>query len=521
MSRVQALLSWIALISAGALSVFSFAPYRLYWIMPFSMAILVVMVIQRPQFTFRYGWIWGLSSYTAGFYWIYYSLHDIAGLTAWLAVPLVLLLPAYLALYPALVVWLSRRLLGNCQHPRYEIRIELVRWLIVFPALWTLAEWTRGWLLTGFSWGEVGYSQITESPLAGYAPLLGIHGVSWMVAWFAAVLALGLLYSKLHLRHAILGGVASLAIFFMALGVWSKQHEWTTPIGHPIRVALAQGNIPQSLRWKPEAFTDTLNIYYQQVAHTSADLMILPETALPAFLDEIPEGYLDLLRRSAQSNKMAVAVGVPLRESDHYVNAVVALTDYRRPYYAKQHLVPFGEYVPLPALTGWLYQYMNMPMSGFSRGEGHQLPLSMAGQKVAFNVCYEDGFGNEIIVPAREATLLANVSNLAWFGRSNAMSQHLQLSQARALETGRYMVRATNTGMTGIIRPNGVVASIAAPDSQQVLTGEVVGRTGWTPYMYYGNWLIISVSAVMVLAGCVIAGFCQLARTGNSGADNG
>ena len=515
MKSLHRLLPGLILILAGAASVFAFAPYRLFWVMPLSLGVLVYTVQHNPLRAFRYGWLWGVAAYAANFYWIYYSLHDIAGLTAWLVVPLVLLLPAYLALFPGLTLWLTGRLMRQPVGGEQQAGLLLLRWLLAFPALWTLTEWVRGWLLTGFPWGEIGYSQITESPLAGYAPLLGVHGVTWLVAWFAALLALAAQLPKLRVRLVTQSGIAVLAVAFLILGIWGKQYQWTTPVGHPIRVALSQGNIPQSLKWEPEAFTDTLNIYYQQVAQTNADLMILPEAALPAFLDELPEGYLELLRRSAQNNKMALAVGIPLREPDHYVNAVVALTDFQQPYYAKQHLVPFGEYVPLPALTGWLYQFMSMPMSGFSSGVGHQKPLKLAGQQVAFNVCYEDSFGNEIIVPARESTLLANVSNLAWFGKSNAMSLHLQLSQTRALETGRYMVRATNTGMTGIIQPDGEVAAIAAPDTQQVLIGEVTGRQGWTPYMYYGNWLVIPLAVFTLLLAWLFASRLNSRRNSN------
>ena len=178
MRFLHRLLPSLALIVAGVVSVFAFAPYRLYWIMPLSLAALVAVIQFRPQRAFRYGWLWGLATYTANFYWIYYSLHDIAGLTAWLAVPLVLLLPAYLALFPALAVWLTGRLTRRPEEDAQQTRVLLLRWLVVFPALWTLTEWVRGWLLTGFSWGEIGYSQITESPLAGYAPLLGVHGVT-------------------------------------------------------------------------------------------------------------------------------------------------------------------------------------------------------------------------------------------------------------------------------------------------------------------------------------------------------
>ena len=195
-----------------------------------------------------------------------------------------------------------------------------------------------------------------------------------------------------------------------------------------------------------------------------------------------------------------------------YYNAVVALTQPGTPAYAKNHLVPFGEFVPLPELTGWLYQYMNMPLSGFSRGGAFQPPIVMAGQKIAFNVCYEDSFGEELIAPAREATLLANVSNLAWFGESAASSQHLQLSQARALETGRYMVRATNTGMTAIVRPDGEVEMVAAPDTRQVLVGTVQGRTGLTPYMIHGDTPILAAMGLLLLIAAV-AGWRQRSQS--------
>jgi len=225
------------------------------------------------------------------------------------------------------------------------------------------------------------------------------------------------------------------------------------------------------------------------VATTQADLMILPETALPVFLGDLPSGYLTMLNSAAASKKMALATGIPRRTPDGrgYLNAVVALSEPAQPYYAKDHLVPFGEFVPLPLVTGWIYQFMNMPLSGFTGGGRDQAPLSLAGQQVAFNVCYEDSFGDELIGSAAHATLLANVSNLAWFGQSNAMSQHLQLSQARALEMGRYMVRATNTGMTAIVRPNGEIGAVAAPDTEQVLVGTVTGHTGLTPYMRHGD----------------------------------
>lgn len=488
---------------AGAISVFAFAPLRFYGLIFLSLLIPAFFIQRYPHKAFYYGYTWGICAYAANFYWIYYSLHDIAGLTPWLAVPLVFLFPAYLALYPGFAFWLSCRLTSGDYSDRFALR-----WLAVFPACWMLTEWLRSWILTGFSWGEIGYTQITESPLAGYAPVLGIHGVTLIVAWITGSMLLVIWKGWFHFpttKKAIGLILTSMVIVFCS-GSMLKSVRWTEVTGYPINVALGQGNISQSIKWDPAAFQSTLEIYFHQVARTSVDLMILPEAALPSFMHELPEGYIDLLKQNAYDRKMALAIGVPLLVDGKAVNAVVSVTGFQHPYYAKQHLVPFGEFMPFPKLTGWLYQYMNIPMLNMDPGDDHRQPLPMAGQKIAFNICYEDGFGSELIGPAKESTLLANVSNLAWFGDSYAMSQQLQLSQARSLELGRYMVRSTNTGMTAIIRPDGQVSALAAPNTRQVLVGEVTGMSGWTPYMYYGDWVVLAL-AVMMLAvpvGCAV-----------------
>lgn len=476
---------------AGAASVFAFAPYRLFWLMPLLLAAMLWLSTRLPRRAFLGGWLWGLAAYTANFYWIYISLHDVAGLPAPAAAAATLLLPAYLALFPGVVVHLTLRLSSR----------PWVRALLLFPALWTLGEWLRSWMLTGFPWGAIGYSQITESPLAAYAPVTGVHGVSYAVALSAGAL-LRLAQRPRWPQALLIAGLAAL---------WGGGHalrgvEWTQPEGKPVTVALSQGNIPQTLKWDPAANEMTMQRYYRQIATTRADLMILPETAFPLFLDDLPSGVLTMIGRHVQGKDMALAVGIPRRTDDGrgYLNAVVALSSPGLPYYAKNHLVPFGEFIPFPGLIGWIYQYMNMPLSGFSRGGANQEPLLLAGHKVAFNVCYEDSFGEELIASASRATILANVSNLAWFGHSNAMSQHLQLSQARALELGRPMLRATNTGMTAIIRADGEIASVAAPNTLQVLEGRVEGRTGLTPYMRSGNLPVLLWSAALLLVGVVL-----------------
>lgn len=488
---MRAVLLLVLATLAGVLTVPAFAPYRIYWLMPVSLALLAGVLGRDGRHAFRLGYVWGLSAYLCNFYWIYVSLHDIAGMPMALAGLLTALLPLYLALYPGLAAWLTVRIGERTGSP------ALLTWLVLFPGAWTLTEWLRGWMLTGFPWGQAGYSQITESPLAGFAPVTGILGVTLLTAVSGGALSLLTAPGKWR-RIGLLAGLVALWVG----GAQLKAVAWTEPVGKPISVALAQGNVPQSIKWDPLSFENTLALYAQQIAATRADLMILPETALPAFLDDLPQGYLGMLVNLARRNDMALALGVPRRsdQGNAYYNAVVAVTSPGLPYYAKNHLVPFGEFIPLPWLTGWIYQLMNMPMSGFSGGGASQAPLELAGERLAFNVCYEDSFGEELIGPAANATMLANVSNLAWFGHSGAASQHLQLAQARALETGRTMLRSTNTGMTAIIRPDGAVDAIAAPFTRQVLLGYAQGRTGLTPYMRYGNWPVLLLSALMLCA---------------------
>jgi apolipoprotein N-acyltransferase len=479
---------WPLALLAGLFTVFAFAPERLFWLMPLSLAALAELTERHPRRAFALGYGWGLAAFTANFHWIYTSLHDVAGLPTVIAAPLVLLFPAYLALFPALSAWLVIRLKTNIT----------LRWLVAFPAVWTLSEWARGWLLTGFSWGEAGYSQITESPLAGYTAVAGIHAVTLAVALSAAII---MLLARAAMRERLLLAVLALALW--GGGSYLKTQSWTTPTGPLMKVALSQGNIPQAIKWDPATYQLTLERYYRHVVDTQADLMILPETALPVFFEDLPSGYLTMLAGVAERKQMALALGIPKRTPDGrgYLNAAVALTTPGLPYYAKDHLVPFGEFIPLPRLLSWIYRFMDMPLAGFSRGGANQLPLVLDGQKVAFNICYEDSFGAELIGPAQHATLLANISNLAWFGNSNAMSQHLQLSQARALETGRPMLRATNTGMTAIVRADGSIAAFAAPFTEQVLIGEIRGQTGVTPYMQYGDLPALTLCSALLLLG--------------------
>lgn len=490
----QPAIYWALVILLAAATPLTFAPYYHFWLMPLLFAAFIRLTELRPHYAVRSAYLFGLTAYATQFYWIHTALHDVSGLPNMYALPLTLLLPAFLALYPAACFWL----LEKFNAPR-TLKIGFI-----LPVLWTLTEFARERLLTGFGWGALGYSQISNhSPLSGFAPIGGIHLVTLTTVLTAAWLAL-LAYGAGRKKIQITA--TALIVAILAIGYTANQTEFTQPNGETNSVALLQGNIKQTLKWNEDQIIPTIQQYYEQVAQTHADIVIMPETAIPVFLQDLPDGLINQFADQAQRNGSDLAIGIAryTDNGDGYQNAAVNLSGYDPeqpeplPYYAKNHLVPFGEYKPLPQITEPLYRLMNMPLADFKRGGTGQTPFQMKQQKVAFNVCYEDGFGDELIASAKQSTLLANISNMAWYGKSNAMYQHLQQSQARALELGRFMVRSTNTGATAIINPKGMIVAISEPDTAAILEGNIEGYTGETPYMKLGSsWPLIIMLSLM------------------------
>ena len=251
-------------------------------------------------------------------------------------------------------------------------------------------------------------------------------------------------------------------------------------------MSLLQGNIAQDLKWDATRFDATVQLYQRMIEGSTARLTILPETAIPRFLDQLDPELVRALARSARGRGGDLLIGLPMRDaSGRYYNSVLSLGASPVQRYDKIHLVPFGEFIP-PGF-GWVPSVLKIPLTDFSRGSVAQAPFALAGQKIAVNICYEDAFGEEIIRVLPEATLLVNVTNVAWFGDSLAPYQQLQMAQMRALETGRVMLRATNTGVTAIIDYRGNIAAVLPPFTQGTLNGSVQGRSGATPYVRWGN----------------------------------
>jgi apolipoprotein N-acyltransferase len=460
----------VAAVAAGALAVAGFGPRPIAPLAPLMLCALLLMWRgARPAAALRLGFAFGAGLFGVGVSWVYVSLHDFGAMPAPLAAIGTFAFCAILALYPAGAGWCLSGL-----------RPRPVSALLAFPALWTLFEWWRGWMFTGVPWLALGYSQV-DSPLVGLAPVVGVYGVSFATALCAGLLAVILTGT----RSARLACVLALALV-LGLGQVLKQIEWTSAQGAPVKVSLLQGDVPQDLKFQASRYVATLDLYKRMIEASDGRLIVLPETAIPRFLDAVDPDYLRSIARTAADRGADVLIGVPIRDPDgRYFNSVVSVGASPTQRYDKAHLVPFGEFVPYG--FHWIVNTVAIPMADFSLGREDPKPLALAGQRVAPNICWEDAFGEEIIRQLPEATLLVNVSNVAWFGDSLAPGQHLQISRMRAIETGRTMLRATNTGMTAIIDPHGRVVARLPQFIEGILAGEAQGYTGATPYVRWGN----------------------------------
>jgi apolipoprotein N-acyltransferase len=296
----------------------------------------------------------------------------------------------------------------------------------------------------------------------------------------------------------------TVGVLLLVAGWALQQVTWTRPAGVPVSVALLQGNVPQEMKFRPEKIAATLQDYARQVFVTDARLVILPETAVPVFRSSVPEGYLEGLAAHVRQRNGDLLVGLPEdTPSGAYYNAVASFGASPEGNYRKRHLVPFGEFVPWG--FRWLVDMMHIPLGDFSVGAPDQGPMAAAGEKLAVNVCYEDAFGEERIHAARDATLLVNVSNDAWFGNSLSPRQHLQIGAMRSLEAGRWQLRANNTGITAILDETGRVRLELPPFTRATLTGEAQGRTGLTPYLRWGNAPVLIIMAMLLAAASLIS----------------
>jgi apolipoprotein N-acyltransferase len=380
------------------------------------------------------------------------------------------------------------------------------RWLVGIPALWLLGEWWRGWFLTGFGWFALGYSQ-TDTWLSSLSPVIGQYGLGFLILLIAGALMTLLDGGK---RERIAAGIVIVVVW--GLGFALRGVEWTQPYSRPISVAVVQGAIPQDEKWIAENLQSTLDRYQEltRQAH-GARIIVWPESAIPDLANNHIAYYRDVYAEaSARGSSLIMgtlrAEENPKTGEKEYFNSVLAM-DRSSPgvaWHNKHHLVPFVEFFPVPKFVrNWL-RLMALPYSDFNHGAAEQEPLEVAGQRVAASVCYEDGYGSTQLPALRTATLLVNVTNDAWFRRSTARYQHLQISRMRSMEAGRPTIRAANDGVSAVIGHRGEIITSAPEYEANVMRGELQPRIGLTPYARTGNWAVISLALVLGLASAYV-----------------
>lgn len=473
---------------AGAANTLAFAPFDAWPLAILSpLALYLLLRGLDPRAAAWRGFAYGFGFWLSGVSWVYVSIHVYGYTPVATAVFLTVLFAAVLAViffawWTALYAWLARGVLRP----------------LLFTALWVLAEWVRSWLFSGFPWLYQGYAVI-DTPLAGWAPLGGVLLLSALVVG-GAVLALDLVRGT-HRARLVAGGLMSAVV----LGGWGLQHAaWTRADGTPRTVSLVQGNIPQDMKWLRDMRGPTVDIYTGLTAtEWGRDLVIWPESAVPMYLHEARDLFRELAARATDTGTTLVT-GVPYvyLQNEAYVfhNSVVTLGDDPEIYH-KANLVPFGEYVPLAPLFRAIAPFFSLPqipLEGFTPGDDRQPPLRAHGLRLATFICYEIVYPDYVRRHAGRAGVLLTVSNDAWFGTSHGPLQHLQIARMRALETGRWLLRGTNTGVTAIVDPQGRIVARAPQFERTVLRGEVTAMQGSTPFMVLGPWPLLAAAIVVV-----------------------
>lgn len=472
---------------AGALLPLAFAPLNFFPLAFLSPAILLACwLLVSAKRAFWRGWLFGVGFYGVGISWIYVSLHVYGNASVFFAALTTLLFVISFALYFAVQGYLYNRFFPNN---------NLCKIILVFPVSWVLFEWIRSWLFTGFPWLLLGYTQINTA-LRGLAPLFGVFGISLTVTFSAALLVAIFYFRKISLKIVF---IILLVLLWLSSYALSKIH-WSKPAGQTIKVSLVQGNIPQELKWQPKQIQNILATYVQLTEKNwDSDIIVWPECAIPIPDTEIKE-FLQQLAEQAKQHHATLITGIPVQQEFYYYNGIITLGNGSG-VYLKHHLVPFGEYLPLRAIFEIFKNNVQIPMSDFGRGAKVQPNLIANGIHIAPFICYEIIFPTEVINQLQNAKLLLLVTDDSWFGNSMALPQHLEMGQMRALETGRYLLFDSNSGITAIINAAGEIQSIAPAFTPYVLKDNVQPMTGITPFVFWGNYPIMIVTIALLTIG--------------------
>ncbi|MFW6344861.1 MAG: apolipoprotein N-acyltransferase [Halomonas sp.] len=487
---------------AGAVLPLAFAPVDWVGLAVVAPAVLFFVAAAAPRRrALLAAYAFGLGQFGVGVSWVFVSINDYGGAGPLLAALVTALLVAFLALFPVLVVGLGRAV----------ARGTAPRLLLALPAAWLLVEWLRMWLFTGFPWLLLGDLAL-GTPLAGLVPVLGGFGVSAVLALLAGVAAW--FAAAPGWRQA---GVAAAAAGLAVVAAVSADRPWTRVTGEPVSVALIQGGFSQDVKWDPAQLPRILDRYARYTeAHLGAELIIWPETAVPRRFDQVAQ-HLAPLAAQVRDAGGTLVLGAPYRaggEGGELHNSLIALGE-RRAVYHKRHLVPYGEYVPFRALFGRSLDFLGAPMADYAPGPRPEVLTVGEGLRLGASICYEAAYPGAVRATAGEAEVLVNVSNDAWFGDSLAPHQHLQKARMRAAESGRWLLRATNTGITALIAPDGAVVARQPQFEATTLAGEVERRTGVTPYTRLGE-APLAAAAGLVLLGTGVGRWYRRRRAGHA-----
>lgn len=497
---MKLVLFFLAIFTLGALNVLSFSPYHLWHIPWVTLLVVIVAMGKRPQHTPLILFSFHLGLFCAGLHWICVSMTEFGGLSHPVAWFLIAGLSTYLAAIYGLMGWLW------VKSARYVP--ASVAWIFLLPAFWLCADWLRGYLFTGFPWLWFGYGQI-DSPLVALAPVLGVQGLTLTLLWTVIALKLylgdGVRHRHVYLPPAICWVVALLLYPF----------DFVVPKA-PVQAALIQANIKQSLKWQPEYLVPTLNTYAELTQKVSPQTRIIvwPESALPEFEHEIYP-FLHFFHDTLVKKQQSLVAGLLVHEQskDAYYNGILVVghvpqgvDSYRLGHnnrYYKEHLLPIGEFVPFETFLRGLAPFFDLPMSSFHPGVAQAPNLNVADMQAAPAICYEIAFSEKLRQKLRpETSLILTVSNDSWFGHSIGPWQHAEMARMRALEFGRPVLRATNTGVTQMIDHHGQVTAELPQFKSAILEAKFSPTQGRTPYFIWGSWPLI-LGVLFVFLGCL------------------
>lgn len=477
----------------------SFAPFGAFPVAFLApIGLLLLMNNQSPKQAFWLGWSVGVGLFCSGVYWIYHSMHFMGDLPSIAAAAITISLAFFMGLFPASACYFTNR---------YFPTTNLAKTAYAFPAIWVISEIARSWLFTGFPWLILGYSQ-THSPLKGYAPLFGVYGVSLFTLMTGGLLLQALLSWRHKQYRQLILGCLSLAIIWIA-GSAINTIKWTLPTGHPIAVSLVQGNIPQSIKWSPEHLQESLDTYetLTEPLLKKDQLIIWPESAVPMTLQDA-QGFINYMSEKAHHAQAHLILGLPIEAGNNtYYNAVISLGPNQHPdssIYIKRHLVPFGEYTPLSKWLNPVLNYFQIPTSNLVEDNKQERSLLKVNDVTLItSICFEVAFP-ELVNPGmngKDNSVLLTVTNDAWFGRSIAQAQHLQIAEMRSIELNRPGLFVGNDGITAIITAQGKVIKALPAYEAGVLNGSIQPMTGLTPWMSYGSNPLTLFIIILLISG--------------------